>query len=70
MNNLWHQRVHYSVHNNPPLAPILSQINIVLTTLFYLSKIQSYYVLLEHTALLIVHSGMKWQSYSWPLVGQ
>jgi hypothetical protein len=38
-NILFNPKVHYPVHKNPPLAPILSQINAVRTTSFYFSKI-------------------------------
>jgi hypothetical protein len=37
--NLWYQMVHYLVHNNPRLVPILSHFNPVHTTPSYLYRI-------------------------------
>jgi hypothetical protein len=52
-NILWNPKVHYRVHNNPPLDPILSQINPVHTTPFYLRS----FLILWHVDPLLSNDG-------------
>jgi hypothetical protein len=35
---LWSPKAHYNVHKNPPMEPVLSQINPVNTPIFYLIR--------------------------------
>jgi hypothetical protein len=48
-NILWNAKFHYRVHKNPPLAPILSQNNLVHTTPSYISNI--YLHIIPHLCL-------------------